>query len=337
MRKPLKIAAGCCATTMVGALCLVVLLVVAVVAVGPGATWVRETETLAQARPMYGHVIQTRDGELFYQQHGTVGPIVVMAHGSGAWSQFWESAFEPLVAAGYRVVAFDMPPMGYSGPAKNNEYGRVEQANRISDLIASLGEKPILVGHSFGAGPMVEVAFQSPDRIQGLVIVNGALGLHGHVSPGQLPAPLRPLGVRKGLVSLTATNPLLTRTLLKQMVYRKEAVTDRHIEILQAPLVVNGATRDASYWLPSLLVAPTDALSTRAESYAHFQRPTHLIWGDKDTVTPLSQAEAIHALLPNSELTVLPDVGHIPHVEAPALLNAALIKALNDMQAAQSR
>ena len=45
--------------------------------------------------------------------------------------------------------------------------------------------------------------------------------------------------------------------------------------------------------------------------------PTALIWGDKDTVTPLTQGRQLNRLIKNSRLTVLDNVGHIPHIEAP--------------------
>ena len=73
----------------------------------------------------------------------------------------------------------------------------------------------------------------------------------------------------------------------------------------------------------------TDALSTRPEAYAAFSQPTHIIWGEEDTVTPLSQAVEIDGLIPNSELTILSEIGHIPHIEDPETLNSALIEALS--------
>lgn len=301
--------------------------------IGPVASHLRENETIEAARPEYGHIIKTRDGALYYQQHGDVGPIVIVAHGSGAWSQFWEGSFRPLVAAGFRVVAFDMPPMGYSGPAKDHNYDRVAQAQRVEDLIHHLGAKPILVGHSFGAGPMVEAAFRNPDRVTGLIIIDGALSLNAHESPTSMPFFLQPLWFRQIVVSLTGTNPMLTRTFLKQLVYRQNAITDRHIDILQQPQSIHGTTENISHWLESLLVTPDNALSIRSNAYESFPLPTHIIWGQEDTVTPLSQAQAIHQLLPHSTLTTLTKIGHIPHIEDPDAFNTALITALKQLTA----
>lgn len=71
------------------------------------------------------------------------------------------------------------------------------------------------------------------------------------------------------------------------------------------------------------------ALSTRPENWRALSLPTFLIWGDKDTVTPLSQGETLAEIIPNATLTMLPDVGHIPQIEASALFQSNLLSALN--------
>jgi pimeloyl-ACP methyl ester carboxylesterase len=53
--------------------------------------------------------------------------------------------------------------------------------------------------------------------------------------------------------------------------------------------------------------------------------PTALIWGDKDTVTPVQQANDLRTLVPHARLTLLPGVGHIPQIEDPDAFNAALL------------
>ena len=52
--------------------------------------------------------------------------------------------------------------------------------------------------------------------------------------------------------------------------------------------------------------------------------PTRLIYGDRDARAPLTVARSLHAAIPGSELVVLPGVGHVCNVEAPAEFNAAV-------------
>ena len=59
--------------------------------------------------------------------------------------------------------------------------------------------------------------------------------------------------------------------------------------------------------------------------------PVAILWGDKDTVTPIDQATDLQKLLPQASLTQLPGLGHIPQIEDPALYNDALLKTLGKL------
>ena len=56
--------------------------------------------------------------------------------------------------------------------------------------------------------------------------------------------------------------------------------------------------------------------------------PTLIIWGDKDSVTPLWQGEKLKQVIPNSSLSVLRGLGHIPQIEDPVLFNSSLLPFL---------
>lgn len=305
--------------------------IAALILIGPFASALRESQPLADSRPSYGQVVTSPDGEIFYQIHGGPGPTVFLAHGSGAWSQLWEETTAHLVGQGYQVVAFDMPPMGYSGPAKTQDYSRTAQSDRILALVDHIGGTPILVGHSFGAGPMTELAMRHPKRFKGLVIVSGALGIGSAQTPKALPWFIRPFWLRHDLVTLTSHNPLMTKLLLRQFVYRKDAITQRHVDILRQPLNVHGASDAFTHWVPSLFVSSTDDLSVWTKNYEALDLPVEMIWGEKDTVTPVSQAVEAQGLMANAGLIVLENVGHIPHIEAPAEFNATLISVLSNL------
>ena len=60
----------------------------------------------------------------------------------------------------------------------------------------------------------------------------------------------------------------------------------------------------------------------RLERWLHrVNVPTHVIWGDGDRIIPPAYAEAFHRLIPGSTLTMIPNAGHLPHIErAPAVV-----------------
>lgn len=52
--------------------------------------------------------------------------------------------------------------------------------------------------------------------------------------------------------------------------------------------------------------------------------PTLVVWGDRDYLLPVQQAHAAVRRLPNGQLSVFPDCGHLPHVEDPDRFAAVL-------------
>jgi pimeloyl-ACP methyl ester carboxylesterase len=89
-----------------------------------------------------------------------------------------------------------------------------------------------------------------------------------------------------------------------------------------------GSTPDIADWLYYFLGADRAAQSADRAAYARIKMPVSILWGDKDTVTPLEQAHDLKGLLPQATLTILPGLGHIPHIEDPAAFNDALLTAL---------
>ena len=58
--------------------------------------------------------------------------------------------------------------------------------------------------------------------------------------------------------------------------------------------------------------------------------PTLIVWGGRDSVVPLEVGEAIHREMKTSRLLVIPDAGHVPMWERPAVFNRAVSDFLGD-------
>lgn len=298
------------------------------------AAELRETKSIADIRPDDGLMVSTDMGAVHVLQDGPdTGTPLLLAHGTAAWSGLWRDTMTALASEGYRVIAFDMPPFGFSERDPDGDYDRDTQARRILALTDAMQVKPILIAHSFGAAPAAEAVMMDQDAFAGFVMVAGAVGLNSHRKAKELPVLLRPGWLRQMIVSVTGTNPLLTKTLLAQLLYVKDAATDDAVEVLQRPMVLSGSTAAFADWVPSLLVPPTDARSTRSANYQILTLPTQLIWGDKDTVTPPEQALALADLIGQGPAHLLTDVGHIPQIEAPGAFQALLFSVLSDMKA----
>lgn len=291
----------------------------------------RETQTRLEAAPASGRFVRAGDVDVFIQEQGDSGaPVVIFMHGMGAWSQIWRPAMAAVANAGFRAVAIDLPPFGYSERPAATAYGRQAQARRIIGVLDALGAPTaFLVGHSFGGGPTMEAVLLAPSRVAALVLADAAVGLDA--PPGNSSVPGLILGtrvVRDALVSATVTNPRLTPRLLGQFVADPAAVTDERVRMLQAPLVLQGATSAFGDWLLDFSTSTERPLSQDAQSYRALNLPALIIWGDRDTTTPLAQGERLKDVISGSELAIMPGVGHMPQIEDPPQFERLLVAFL---------
>ena len=272
--------------------------------------------------------------------------MLLLVHGTGAWSGTWFELPPALAAAGWRVVAVDLPPFGFSaanGRPGELDYSRTAQADRLLRLIASLADagEVTLVGHSFGAGPALEAAMRSPSRLRRLVLVNPALGL-GPAGEAR-PAPGSRLGgmalgrrdVRSTLISGSRTYPDFTARLSQLRSHRQGGGDARARCRLSVPMrgSTSAPTSATGYTFASAGCEPAASLDPlKLTAWAANAPPVVLLWGSEDTVTPLAQARALLRWMPGAILVELPGLGHIPHIEDPAAFATALLGAVGPVE-----
>lgn len=327
--KLLRIALIC-----VGLLCLVV--VTPFIAMG---FWEHVDRTAAA--PTSGRFVHASDVDLYIQEWGSKsGPVILLVHAAGGWSGVWQGTAQALSAAGYRVVAVDMPPLGYSERPATLAYSRVDQARRLIATLDALGvQRAILLGHSFGGRAVAEAALRWPERVAGLILVDAALGLDAPPQPQSIISRVLAWSpARKLIAAATLSNPLFTKTLLKMFVANPESVTPYWVTVYQQPLNVSGTYSAAADWLPELLDEPNnDSLSSHSASFAKLAAPTLVLWGGKDTVTPLEQGKLIAQSISGARLVVLPGVGHLPPIEAEKAFNDTVLDFLRSQGATAER
>ncbi|MDQ3308952.1 MAG: alpha/beta hydrolase [Gemmatimonadota bacterium] len=108
------------------------------------------------------------------------GPCVVLVHGLGISADYWFRNGPALAAAGYRVLAPDLPGFGRTrGP--DGGLSVTEQAVALNRWADAMGLEPsIYVGHSLSCQAVLELAAMVPERVRGLVLAgpSGAPGRH---------------------------------------------------------------------------------------------------------------------------------------------------------------
>jgi pimeloyl-ACP methyl ester carboxylesterase len=297
------------------------------------ASQARENVSRVDGAPPTGQFVTAADVGIYVQQSGPpTGVPVLLIHGVGAWSETWRPTIDALAQAGYRVIAIDMPPFGFSFRPPSGDYSTAAQAKRILGVLDALKiERAVLIGHSFGARATVEAAMLAPGRVRALVLVCAALGLQDPPDAGPPVIEHLLLGVptiRNALVATFATNPLVTGALLRAFTARHEAITPERIDVYRRPLRVVGTTPAVGVWLGQFLLSDEHPASREVRQYRNLTMPALVIWGERDTITPLPQGLHLASLLVDGTLVMLPGIGHIPQLEAANDFNARLLPHL---------
>ena len=119
------------------------------------------------------------DGAMVWREWGDGAPVVLLHGGYGSW-QHWLRNIEPLTAAGYRVVAPDLPGLGESAlppPTDNLDDVSDILADGLARILAP-GERFHLIGFSFGGHMSGRIAARLGDRARSLILVGaGGFGL----------------------------------------------------------------------------------------------------------------------------------------------------------------
>jgi pimeloyl-ACP methyl ester carboxylesterase len=232
-------------------------------------------------------------------------PAVVMLHGLGASLHTWEAWATGLPE--YRVIRFDLPGFGLTGPDPTNNYSDARSIAVITALLDELGvTRASLVGHSMGGRIAWQFAAARPDRVERLVLVSP----DGFASPG----------FEYGKAPQVPALASLMRHVLPRFVLRmnlepgyadpgvvSDELLTRYHDLLRAP-GVRGALLERTRQIMLTDPAPT---------LRRIRAPVLLLWGEQDAMIPFRNSSDYLRLLPDSRLAPLPGVGHLPQEEAP--------------------
>lgn len=233
-------------------------------------------------------------------------PAIILLHGFGSSLLTWEPWAE-LMSAQYRVVRFDLPGFGLTGPDPSGDYSDARSMAVLGGLMNTLGiGQASLIGNSMGGRIAWTFAARHADRVEKLVLVSPDGFASGGFEYGK--APDVPLMLR--FLPYVLPTPLL-RASLKPAYGDPAALTNallrRYRDMLLAP-GVRGAilARTAQ----TVLEDPVPLLR-------RIKAPTLLLWGVQDRMIPVSNAADYLAALPDARLVELPGLGHVPFEEAP--------------------
>ena len=229
---------------------------------------------------------------LHYEFEGPAGgPPVVLVHGLGGRAEDWRDLAPFLAKAGFRVYMPDLIGYGRSEKPADFSYSVHDEAKVVLGFMDALGLKKVdLGGWSMGGAIVQHVAAADPDRIERLMLFDSA-GLY--VRPTWDTALFTPQSEAqvKELYALLMPNPPHVPSFVARDVLR---VSDHRAWIIHRALATMLTGQDA-----------TDNL------LPELKMPVLILWGADDKITPVSQGEAMHRLVRQSELIVVPACGHL--------------------------
>jgi pimeloyl-ACP methyl ester carboxylesterase len=256
---------------------------------------------------------------------------IVFVHGLGGQWQNWLENL-PRAAQERRVIALDLPAFGLSPMPRDQitipGYGRTVEA--LCDRLG-LGRVDI-VGNSMGGFIGAEVAIQFPQRVDQLLLVSAA----GITSADLAHAPIMSLGrVASAIATHTVAQDrqLAARPKSRHMALQFVA---RHPSRLKADLAYEGFFKGTGK--PGF----TDALRASLD-YDFRDRlpeigvPTLIVWGEKDSIIPVKDAQEFERLIPDSRKVVMKDTGHISMAERPETFNDLMMEFLAERGSAAER
>jgi pimeloyl-ACP methyl ester carboxylesterase len=266
------------------------------------------------------------DGVRIYveeQNADSAQATVVFIHGFGGSTFSWRLSAPFFAGKGYRVVSLDMKGFGLSYKDSASDYSHPEQARLLAEVLARLGvDHAYLVGHSMGTSVMLHFAHLYPEKVLGLVSVDGAVNLDkGGIFPSALLnfPPFR----RIGEVFLTRYAGVeRVGQILSSAYYRKDIVTAEVIDGYYNRLVIG-------QWAQSLLAMTRD-MSKNAIDFPleDITFPTLILWGENDTWVKRTDIDKWRDQIPSAEFQAIPETGHLLMEENPELFNNMVLAFL---------
>ncbi|MDI3402401.1 alpha/beta fold hydrolase [Streptomyces cavernicola] len=242
------------------------------------------------------------------------GPPLVFLHGAGEDGRTWRPQLDAL-ADEFTVVAWDEPGAGRSSdlPAPSDSaepFALADYAHCLAAVVESLRLGPAhIAGLSWGGTLALEFYRRRPDLVRTLLLVDTYAGWKGSLPPEEVRA--RVAGARRMLAALPGEfDPTLPGLFAGEP------------PALYAPLLdaMAAVVRPESMRTQLALMAETDL----RDVLPTVSVPTLLLWGEQDARSPLSVARQFQEALPDAELVVIPEAGHVSNLERPAEFNRAV-------------
>ncbi len=247
------------------------------------------------------------DGTLVHYRDEGRGYPLLLLHGAFSSLHTFDGWVDEL-SSKFRVLRLDLPGFGLTGPNIENDYTMPTHKRFVRTFLERMEvEECFVAGSSLGGWVAWELALKYPEQFKKLILIGAA----GFLDENSIPLPFK-----------MARTPFLNQVVkyvirknifeqfLYQVYYDEEKVTrelvDRYYDLFSREgnpeaflKLVNARVRDNTMHLKEI------------------KAPTLIMWGAHDKWLPVENATRFHQVIPNSELIIYEDLGHIPMEECP--------------------
>jgi pimeloyl-ACP methyl ester carboxylesterase len=274
--------------------------------------------------------VTDRRGRRTYLIGRGLGPRpTVLVHGGLSEASEWSPVAGLLPGD---VLIPDRPGCGLSHRIDYRKVADFRQAavDWMRDLTDALGTDRVdLVANSMGGYFAIVFALAHPERVRRLVLAGAPAGVHQTV-PLFLRLWANPvLGPLVSHVKIRDPEVFRTRIFARLLVANAERVPRDLLEVVTAATAIPGAGRAAHTMLRSVAnrhgLRPAMILT---DEMAALRTPTLFLWGDADVFASPSIGRELARRMPRASFRLLPDAGHLPYVDRPDAVAAAITEFL---------
>ncbi len=270
-----------------------------------------------------GKFIKLDDGLTHYDLQGPDnGEVVILVHGFSVNYHIWDKNVDFLTQKGFRVLRYDLYGRGFSErPFK--PYDITLFTNQLLHLIDALKlKKPLtIVGNSMGGYIAVSFTSQHREYIKNLILIDPS-GMKQKVNRQRKILQIPLLGE---LLFLFKGTKIMTEGMRKGP-WAEEIKNEVEKEFIHQ-MKYKGYKRAILSTMRNKMLDDEEDTGRHADVYAQVGKssvPVLLLWGTEDVTTPFSQSDNIKHLIPQLVFKPVKGIGHVPHYEAPDMINPVL-------------
>jgi len=256
--------------------------------------------------------------ELYFETLGSQAVPIVLIHGFPFSHEMWDPQI-PLLGNNFRVITYDLRGHGKSGVGD----GQYMLEFFVDDLIGLLDhlkiEKAVLCGLSMGGYIALRAVERNPGRVLALILADTQARADSTEAKLRRAAAIK--SVKANGVNAYAEN-FVKAVFAPQSFTRKSDAVEKIKRIIQS---------NSSLGICGALLALASRTDT-TESLSVIKVPTLILVGEHDTVTPPSASQEVHSRIPNSEIHVIPNAGHMSNLENTDEFNRHIMNFLDKLR-----